>query len=384
MAIGDQVPTNPAVNIAEEPRNQTCITTDNGSNILCAARSHLVWPYLTCFGHNLHLAIGNSIKDDSRVQRALGVCRKIVTAFSHSWKKKRDLSLAQTTLDLPQHSLVSDCVTRWGSQQKMVERILEQEPAIRHVLGPDRRCSHLIPTWQDVEVLQSIHAVLSPLAEFTDILSGEERVTASAIKPLLHVLQKKVLVASDTDTTLVSDIKERIYNYLESKYLGNADFEDTINIASFLDPRFKAQHIDDVDLLLIKHCVMMEGTELMESDLESANEDSVDIQTSTESSDGGTPSKKRKLSSWLREATQTMSTSSSTPVRPQSVEQRMQNEIEEYLKHTIIDPDTNPLKWWRVHTAQYPVISKLARKYLCICASSSHCIKKEKCLSQTR
>ena len=87
-----------AVNIAEtlqdtleqwcfEPRNQTCITTDNGSNIPCAVQSHLVWPYLTCFGHNLHLAIGNSIKDDSRVQRALGVCRKTVTAFSHSWNK---------------------------------------------------------------------------------------------------------------------------------------------------------------------------------------------------------------------------------------------------------------------------------------------------------
>ena len=113
-----------------DPKNQTCITTDNGSNILCAVRSHLVWPYLSCFGHNLHLAISNSIKEDTRVQRALGVCRKIVTTFAHSWKKKRDLSLAQTTLDLPQHSLVNDCVTRWGSQQKMVERILEQEPAI--------------------------------------------------------------------------------------------------------------------------------------------------------------------------------------------------------------------------------------------------------------
>ena len=79
------------------------------------------------------------------------------------------------------------------------------------------------------------------------------------LQQIRHVLQKKVLVASDTDTTLISDIKERIYNYLESKYLGNADFEDTINIASFLDPRFKAQHIDDVDLLLIKHRVMMES-----------------------------------------------------------------------------------------------------------------------------
>ena len=76
----------------------------------------------------------------------------------------------------------------------MVERILEQEPAIRQVLGPDRKCSHLIPTWQDVEVLQSIHVVLSPLADFTDMLSGEERVTASAIKPLLNVLTNKVLL----------------------------------------------------------------------------------------------------------------------------------------------------------------------------------------------
>ena len=113
-----------------EPKNQACITTDNGSNNLCAVRSHLVRPYLSCFGHNLHLAISNLIKEDARVQRALGVCIKIVTTFAHSWKKKRDLPLTQTTLDLPQHSLVSDCVTRWGSQQKMVERILEQQSAI--------------------------------------------------------------------------------------------------------------------------------------------------------------------------------------------------------------------------------------------------------------
>jgi len=78
----------------------------------------------------------------------LGVCRKIVTTFAHSWKKKCDLSLTQAMLDLPQHYLVGDCVTRWGSQQKMVERILEQEPAFQQMLGLDRRCSYLIPTWQ--------------------------------------------------------------------------------------------------------------------------------------------------------------------------------------------------------------------------------------------
>ena len=64
-----------------DPKNQTCITTDNGSNNLCTARSHLVWPYLSCFGHNLHLA------------------REIGTTTLHiDGRKKRDLSLAQTTL----------------------------------------------------------------------------------------------------------------------------------------------------------------------------------------------------------------------------------------------------------------------------------------------
>ena len=96
MEIGDQMLTNPVFpaehtteSIAKtlqgileqwglDPTNQTYTTTDNGSNIFCAILSHLVWPYLSCFGHNLHLAISNSIKGDTRVQRALGICRKIV------------------------------------------------------------------------------------------------------------------------------------------------------------------------------------------------------------------------------------------------------------------------------------------------------------------
>ena len=322
---------------------------------------------MSCFGHNLHLAISNSIKEDAGVQRALGVCRKIVTTFAHGWKKS-DLSLAHTTLDLSQHSLVSDYVTFWGSQQKMVERILEQEPAIRQVLGPDRKCSHLIPTWQDVEVLQSIHAVLSPLADFTDILSDEECVTASAIKPLLNVLRNKVLVASVTDTTLIADIKERICNYLESKYLEHLNFEDTINIARFLDPRFKAQHLGD-ELPLIKQHVVREGVEMMGSG--GISEDSKDIQVSeTEStSEGSAPqSKIRRLSSWLKEATQVVSTS----VTPQTAEQKVNSQVEDYLKRNIIDPETNPLKWWSVHEVDFPVISKLAKNTcVYVCASSS-------------
>lgn len=85
---------------------QVCITTDNGSNIVCAT-GKLQWQRLSCFGHNLNLAVTKAMRNDHRISRALGLARSIVSAFSFSWKRKRDLSAAQVSKNLPQHSLIS-------------------------------------------------------------------------------------------------------------------------------------------------------------------------------------------------------------------------------------------------------------------------------------
>ncbi len=70
----------------------SCLTTDNGSNI-CAATRQLEWAHLSCFGHNLNLAVVSSLKDETRVSRAFGVCRKLVSTFSQrnagSWEVSR-------------------------------------------------------------------------------------------------------------------------------------------------------------------------------------------------------------------------------------------------------------------------------------------------------
>ena len=46
------------------PENQVCITTDSGSNIVKATRD-LNWRRLSCFGHNLHLAVTKAVANDS-------------------------------------------------------------------------------------------------------------------------------------------------------------------------------------------------------------------------------------------------------------------------------------------------------------------------------
>ena len=44
----------------------------------------------------------------------------------------------------------------------------QQEDAVRVVLSSDRKTTHLLPTWQDIEVLEPISKALSPIAELTD------------------------------------------------------------------------------------------------------------------------------------------------------------------------------------------------------------------------
>ena len=129
-------------------------------------------------------------------------------------KKKRDLTKAQSDLGVPQHSLVTVCSTRWGSQLKMIDRILEQEACIRQVLTVEHKNAHLIPTWQDLDVLESLKAALGQLDDFTDMLSGEQKVTVSAIKPVLHILKTKVLKVCEGDTDLTETIKQRVLEYL--------------------------------------------------------------------------------------------------------------------------------------------------------------------------
>lgn len=94
---------------------------------------------------------------DHRINRAMRVCKKVVSSFSYSWKKNRDLTEAQKKLNLPEHSIKTERSTRWGLRQAMIERVLEQQKAIAQVLSNDRKVRHLTPSWQDMDVLQSIN-----------------------------------------------------------------------------------------------------------------------------------------------------------------------------------------------------------------------------------
>lgn len=135
------------------------------------------------------------------------------------------------------HPCQQDCPTRWGSKQKMIERVLEQAHAIKRALD-DGKHQHLNLTWQDIAVLESINAALKPVAEFTEILSNEKIVTASSVKPVLRLLTCDLLDPSPENSELTKNLNTKMIAILEDKYK-DLEGQKMLAKAATLDPRYR-------------------------------------------------------------------------------------------------------------------------------------------------
>ena len=172
-----------------DAKKLVAITTDSASNVKLVC-TLLDWRRLSCFEHNLDLSLSKALNDD-RVSRILRVCQQVVAKCLQSWKKNRDLASAQHEKQLSLHRLKADCQTHWGLSLSMPQRISEQQKAIQVVLATDGKASHLIPTWQDFEVIDSVIDAVGTLRGLTDALSAEKNITISVVHPLLTRLSQE-------------------------------------------------------------------------------------------------------------------------------------------------------------------------------------------------
>jgi len=258
----------------------------------------------------------------------------------------------------------------------MVERIKEQQEAINVVLSNDRKASHLILNWQQKDVLEAIDKVLSPLKKMTDLLSAEDYVTISAIKPMVEYICSDLLADDASDTALTNDMRRNIRNDLEHRY-SNPDVCLLVNIASFLDPRFKVDYLNDDEFALVKEEITMgviccNQTQEMEKSSYQVNSD--DSCTEDEP-----PKKKLKkgelklgtIFKKMKEKAQSPSSSiAATRAETMTTNEKLESEVDHFRKLPTTDPESNPLDWWKVHHEHYPLLATMAKKYLSISATN--------------
>ena len=64
----------------------------------------------------------------------LARCSKLVEFVHRLAKSKYSLANHQRILEVPEHTLIQDVETRWGSTHDMLKRILEQQQPISNLL----------------------------------------------------------------------------------------------------------------------------------------------------------------------------------------------------------------------------------------------------------
>lgn len=144
-------------------------------------------------------------------------------------------------LELPAHKLITDVSTRWNSAYDMVERFLEQQPAVTAaLLSPDmRKREKEISTFTELDISNAEEFIqaLKPVKVATSVMTDENNPTVSVIAPL-HAQLLQATQETLGDPPFVIDLKEAVHQDLSKRYMSEVE-KATLNLASAQDPRFK-------------------------------------------------------------------------------------------------------------------------------------------------
>uniref|UniRef100_A0A8C4TFS3 BED-type domain-containing protein n=1 Tax=Erpetoichthys calabaricus TaxID=27687 RepID=A0A8C4TFS3_ERPCA len=343
--------------------NLSGITTGNTANLIKAfGKFPCVW--IGCFGDNLNLAISKVLKMP-QVDSAVKACRRLVHAFARSWKKRRELKKKQEELNVTEQALIQDEATRWGSTAEMISRFLEQQQAVCAVLATDKNAWHLMLKDTDIAVLEDVSQILTLLGDFTDAMVTEERVTLSSLKPVLQHITTEILGEIGEDSTLTKQMKQVMRDdLLQLRYSG--DVKRVLDICCFVDARLKgcfSENLDDTIKSCVEEAMRLAPHEESESKSSAAFQDEKSACTSLT-----TKRKNKTLSGLLRHIISSKQDKSEKD--SEYMEDRLKAEVKLYLSLPSISIEDDPLAWWKVHTAEMPLLSNVAQKYLSIPATS--------------
>ena len=337
-------------------------TVDNAANVQKAVADILCWKCLGCFGHTINLCVKAGLKQH-QVHTAVARCSRLVTFFRKSSRAAHVLTEKQQALGTPNHKLLQDVETRWNSTYDMVERIMEQQAPICATLVEQKRLD-LLPKDAEFSLLEEVLMVLKPFKDVTVQVSAEKYVTISAIRPLLHHLTENALKVEGSDSLAVQMMKEMTKN-LNSRYQG-LGITELLNFACFVDPRFKSMpFLDEAKTQLLHDNVLAEMMKHVTPDPEQ-EEDTVSDSECVAEKEPVAKKPKTGLGKLLGGMF-----SKPGEKRRMSIREKAEQERKRYIEEPSPYIDENALRWWKRNHNRFPAIAAIARRVLCIPATST-------------
>lgn len=381
-------------------------TTDGAANFLKAARElkeeHLLDEQVRCACHTIHLCVTQALEGkhipeaEPTVAPLLRRIRKLVSDVRDSGVAAQELMAMQVAhpavyveqlirdeeakamaaeemLDddgrAPSPSrlkLLRDVCTRWGRTYDCLTRLLQLrvpfEAALEKIHHNDWRL-----TDADWTVVSQLVCVLRPFANVTKTLAGEKSPTISLVWPKISALFAFLGPRDDQGRfTKYLAYEPAVQNVVRSLFVG-LSLDDRFakpgraqQFAALLDPRTHR-----LGFLGHERRAQRERDDVIDQFVQYARQfyddaPSVEVEADDEQMD---QSAEEHL------GLEPVEVKRAAPRRV--LETPVEHEWREYFKEPEIIDSANPLLWWKEHESKFPKLAQLAKRYLCIPASSA-------------
>lgn len=326
------------------------IVTDNASNISNAVNERLQWPHFGCYAHTLNLIVTDALKHEL-VSNIIEKVKNLVSHFKRSnLDTEKLLKYQKDAGDQMPKKLVQEVKTRWNSTFYMLDRITNIQDAVKATVALlDKGIQTL--TAEEWKICGELCKVLKPFEDVTKKLTGLTDVCQKLIKRPFH--------------KNVQEVVQNLQIGILTRF-NNLEMNKTIGTCSFLDPRYKlfAFSSSQAQNIIKEHVKKLATAEYnKERQMTTAPVNHERPSTSNSEVDEDAELSVTSFLKTVLQKAQPPGTATSSAII----------EVQRYLEERTIDITEDPLSWWRVKQHAYPILAKLARKYLCMVASSVPC-----------
>lgn len=335
-----------------EDNKIVAVVTDAGANIVKAIEIAFGKNrHIHCYAHMLNLVAQKSIEKTPNLPELIAAVKRIVTWFKQCVTASDEL---RRESDL---KLIQDVSTRWNSTFYMIERFLKLRPAINKIINCHTSAPQMLDAKQIID-LTEVCEILRPIEITTREVCGEKYVTCSKVIPLTRLLTIKVS-GSQTKQSIGQNLKNNVMEEIKKRLLQTENF-NILAVATLLDPRFKNIHFQDAlactrAIRSIKE--LISGIELNQTENDQLTEN---FTTQVEED--------QDVDIWKDHYKLVIEKNN---ILSGQRDTNMPMELQFYLKSPVADLKQDPLLLWKMLESTYPVLKKIAHKYLCCTATST-------------
>jgi len=351
------------------PHTLTWCTTDGGANVISAiSKSVKVNTGLWCVDHRIHLVVTKALSNVAAWADLASRLNKLVGHFNHSAKATAILRKIAVEMKASRTTLVQNVVTRWNSDLKQVNSIIDLYNCLVRMNETDSSLDNLMISREDLAYMRGVCSLLELFEVFSNLASSDKGPTLHHVVPQLSSIRRKLELTAERRRVLftneVDEVAKELLRHLDKRFPDGGTACLEFATAHFLDPRFKGIGLepfgryDDTKASVVEAMLLLVRGEGEPERTPSPPADDSLVDSADE----------EPLDSLLK------ARYGSNPTRPSVLSRSVVEtncEIDMYCQDAVLPKDADILSFWRNQRKKYPILSRLARKFLSIPAASA-------------